>query len=70
MSLGVKLIKNFNAIETTLEQWMAKPILDKTWINFKTHFDIAHANLHELRSKIMHNTTSAQITNMIRTQAM
>ena len=65
VNLGIQLIKNFNDFERGLDDWMACPRIDKTWVNFKTHFEAAHERLCDLRGPTMRNSSFQQTANSI-----
>ena len=44
---------------------MARPRIDKTWVNFKTHFEAAHKRLRGLRGPTMRNSSFQQTVNSI-----
>ena len=68
VALGMKLIRNMNDYEKARGEWMAKPIADKTWSNFKIHFDEAYQYLINLRGETMQNTSFQQQANLLSQQ--
>ena len=56
----MKRIRNMNDYEKARGEWMAKPFADKTWPNFKTHFDDAYQYLINVRGETMENTSFQQ----------
>ena len=50
---GLQIIKNTRDYEIALTAWNAKPAVDKTWDNFKTHFQAAQQSLKEVRGPTM-----------------
>lgn len=65
VSIGIHLIKNMNDFERGLETWIVRPPPEKTWVNFKTHFENAHALLRKLRGPLMKNTSFNNTANAI-----
>ena len=68
VGLGMKLIRNMNDYEKARGEWMAKPIVDKTWNNFKTHFDDAYQYLLNVRGETMQTTSFQQQANLLSQQ--
>ena len=68
VALGMKLIRNMNDYEKARGEWMAKPSVDKTWTNFKLHFDDAYQYLLNLRGDTMQSTSFQQHANLLRQQ--
>ena len=68
VALGMKLIRNMNDYEKARGKWMTKPNADKTWSNFKTHFDEAYQYLINLRGETMKNTSFQQQANLLSQQ--
>ena len=65
VNIGIQLIKNTNDFERGLENWIIRPAVDKTWVNFKAHFETAHANLTQLRGPLMKNSSFVNTANAI-----
>ena len=65
VSIGMKLIRNMNDYEKARGDWMAKPRVQKTWTNFKLHFDDAYSYLLGLRGETMRNTAYQHQANML-----
>ena len=65
VNIGVHLIKNMNDFERGLETWIVKPAADRTWVNFKAHFEDAHSTLRKVRGPLMRNTTFNNTANAI-----
>ena len=70
VSIGIQLIKNMNDFERGLETWIIRPSADKNWVNFKTHFENAHAILRKLRGPLMKNTSFNNTANVITASVM
>ena len=68
VGIGMKLIRNMNDYEKARGEWMAKPIADKTWTNFKTHFNDAYQYLLNVRGETMQNTSFQQQANLLSQQ--
>ena len=56
VGIGMQLIRNMNDYEKARGKWMAKTNADKTWQNFKLHFDDAYQYLISVRGETMQNT--------------
>ena len=54
-----------NGFERVLETWIVKPASDRTWVNFKVHFEAAHENLRKLRGPLMKNSAFNNTANAI-----
>ena len=65
VNIGIQLIKNTNDFERGLESWIIRPAVDKTWVNFKAHFETAHENLTQLRGPLMKNSSFSNTANAI-----
>ena len=52
-------------MEKSCRDWLDKPQLDMTWINFKKHFNKEWSKLQKLRGPTMKNTTYQQQAQMI-----
>ena len=65
VGIGMQLIRNMNDYEKARGKWMAKSNADKTWPNFKLHFDQAYQYLISVRGETMKNTQFQQQANMI-----
>jgi hypothetical protein len=65
VNIGIQLIKNTNDFERGLESWIIRPAVEKTWINFKAHFELAHTNLVQLRGPLMKNSAFTNTANAI-----
>ena len=70
VGLGIHLIKNFNDFERGLDDWYAQPLHQKTWANFKTHFEAAYRLLRQRRGPSMKNTVFQQTANSITEKVM
>ena len=68
VALGMKLIRNMNDYEKARGEWMAKPMADKTWTNFKLHFDEAYQYLLNIRGETMQSTSFQQHANLLSQQ--
>ena len=65
VGIGMQLIRNMNDYEKARGKWMAKTNADKTWQNFKLHFDDAYQYIISVRGETMQNTHYQQQANMI-----
>ena len=61
VQLGLKIIKNTQDFEAGIREWYARPANDHTWVNFKLHFDNAHALLRQIRGTEMQNSPFQQV---------
>ena len=64
IKFALQIIKNTNDFETGIRTWIDLPRVDKTWVNFKTHFESAHRSLREVRGNTMRSSSFNQV-NMI-----
>ena len=53
LEFGLQLIRNTRDFEAALTTWNARPVNQKTWANFKTHFHQAQETLKEVRGPTM-----------------
>ena len=53
VNLGVQMIRNTHDFHQGLRDWLAKPAQDKTWHNFKLHFETEHDSLRDIRGITM-----------------
>ena len=51
--------------EKGLSEWFAKATNNKTWSNFKSHFNLAHKQLRMIHGKTIRNTPYHQANNMV-----
>ena len=65
VNLGVRLVKNMNDFEKGLTDWFAKSAIDRTWKNFKPHFETAYTKLEQVRGLSMKNSVFNQQANSI-----
>ena len=65
VAIGIQLIKNMNDFEKGLTDWYARPSVDHTFINFKTHFEQAYLSLRKCRGISMKNTMFHQQANSV-----
>ena len=65
VQIGMQLIRNMNDYEKARGEWMERPRVDKTWLNFKTHFDNAYQYLLNLRGKTMCDSAFQQQINIV-----
>ena len=63
--MGMTCIKNTNDFEQALSHWYAKPVADRTWQNFKTHFEEAQLNMRKVRGPTMRSNLLNQQVNHI-----
>ena len=60
VGLGLNTIRRTGDMETGIKEWNARPTVQKTWINFKTHFNAAYRELKLIRGPTMRNTAFHQ----------
>lgn len=65
VNLGVRLIRNMAEFERALEDWLATPAANRTWIAFKAHFTLAQKTLMKVRGPTMRNAQMQQTANSI-----
>ena len=65
VNIGIQIIKNTNDFERGLENWIIRPTVDKTWVNFKAHFETAHKYLTQLSGPLMKNSSFVNTANAI-----
>ena len=65
VNLGVRLIRNMGEFERALENWLATPAANRTWIAFKAHFTLAQKTLMKVRGPTMRNAQMQQTANSI-----
>ena len=53
IDFGLQIIKNTRDFELAIGTWNKKTSGDKTWTNFKTHFQTAQQELKEIRGPTM-----------------
>ena len=56
INFALQVIKNTGDFEEGQKGWHAKEAVDKTWINFMSHFDKEHQALREVRGVTMRST--------------
>ena len=59
-----------NDFERGIEDWFTLPRANRTWIQFKTHFERAYQSLKNVRGPTMRNTSFQQQANAISEQVM
>jgi len=52
-----------------MKTWYARPVVDKTWINFKDHFEAEHASLRRVIGTTMRNVSLHQ-ANVLASQVL
>ena len=67
LKFGMTIIRNTHDFEEAQKAWHAKPDADKTWANFKTHFEDEHDTLLEIRGLDMNNTAYHQAHSIAQT---
>ena len=50
---GLSIIRSTRDFEYALTEWEKKPVADRTWATFKTHFHEAQLNLKKIRGPTM-----------------
>ena len=60
IAYGLDIIRATGEFETGLTTWYARPAVQHTWANFKTHFTTAHTELIKVRGKSMRGTAFHQ----------
>ena len=63
--IGIHLIKNMNDFEKGLIDWYARPSVEHTYMNFKTHFETAYQSLRQVRGITMRNSIFQQQANSV-----
>ena len=58
---GLHVIKKTSDFENALGTWYDRPLIEKTWLNFKLHFSLAHRKLKKVRGTTVRNTTFHQV---------
>ena len=53
VDFGLQLVKNTRDFENALGEWNQKPTQERTWDNFKTHFQNAQQTLKDIRGPTM-----------------
>ena len=61
VQIGLRVIKNTHDFEAGIREWYARPPIEHTWANLKTHFDTARALLRQIRGPDMQNSTFQQV---------
>ena len=61
VNLGLYLVKKTNDFEAALLTWYGRPVVEQTWVNFKTHFTAAQRQLKKIRGITMQNTPYHQV---------
>ena len=69
INFGIQLIRNTQDFQDGLKAWYSKPTLDKTWPNFKTHFEDEYDKMKLVRGTTMHQAGFHQ-ANFIASQVM
>ena len=65
VNMAYIILSKTGKFETSLREWIRKPQVDKTWVNFKAHFTAAHKELKKLGSIAINNTATFQQANLI-----
>lgn len=65
VNMAYIILSKTGKFETSLREWIRKPQVDKTWVNFKVHFTAAHKELKKLGSIAINNTATFQQANVI-----
>ena len=65
VNIGIKLLRNINDFERANETWIALPVGDQTWVNFKPHFETATIILYKIRGGDMKNTIFIYSSNLV-----
>ena len=47
VNLGFIIMNSHHMLRSDVRKWLRKPVVDKTWANFKLHFTQAHIELRE-----------------------
>ena len=56
VTFALQIIKNTGDFEDSQKKWHTKAQIDKTWVNFKIHFDAEHQALRKVRGITMRST--------------
>ena len=62
---ALQIIKNTRDFEDGMKSWHVRPVLDKTWINFKIHFETEHVSLRRVRGDDMRITAYRQASLLV-----
>ena len=65
VTFALQIIKNTGDFEDSQKQWHTKQQADKTWQNFKVHFDTEHYALRNVRGLTMRSTAFHSATNIM-----
>ena len=57
VNMGLHIIRKTQDLEQALTAWFARPVADRTWLNFKEHFSSAYRALKKVRGPAMRSTT-------------
>ena len=60
VGFGLNIVRRTGDMESNIKEWNARPANQKSWINFKTHFNAAHRELKLIRGPTMRNTAFHQ----------
>ena len=69
ITFALHILKNTRDFEDGLRAWHKRPAVQKTWPNFKTHFEDEHRILRRVRGTTMRNTAYHQ-ANMLASKVM
>ena len=64
VNFGIQLIRNTHDFQDGLKQWFSKEIRDKTWENFKIHFEDEYDKLKQVRGATMRHAGFHQANQM------
>ena len=69
ITFSLQIIKNTRDFEDGMKTWHVRPMVDKTWNNFKLHFETEHASLRRVRGTTMRSTAYHQ-ANLLASQVL
>lgn len=65
VSMGYDILNKNGKFKTSIGTWIARPIADKTWVHFKTHFSDAYEILEETGELTLDDSQFTHQANMI-----
>jgi len=60
VGIGLDIVRRTGDFEKGLIGWLARPVVEHTWPNFKQHFNAAYRKLKRIRGPAMHSTAFRQ----------
>ena len=65
VNMAYNIISRTGRFTENIREWLRRPIIQQTWINFKRHFSAAHKELKKLGALQLHDTMQYQQANII-----